>query len=74
MDMESLYASVKPTASIVKSDSIAVFTHGGVSTPVENPLVVHINGSDYYMGRKEVGPYIMVWPYQRPEKSTGGIF
>lgn len=53
-----------------------VYTHGGIDTPIEDPLLIHINGYDYYMGRKETGPLIMVWPYQRGDDKVtkGGIF
>lgn len=50
-----------------------VYTHGHVTVPIADPLVVHINGNDYFMGEREAGPYIMIWPYQPPEKTKGGI-
>lgn len=53
--------------------TIVVYNKGAESTPVVDPLIIHINGSDYYMGRKEVGPFLLVWPYQREEKTKVGL-
>ena len=42
-------------------------------TPMDDPLIVNFNGYDYVIGRKSFNYHILVWPYQRDEKTAGGI-